>query len=72
MFGYDSIDEFIAEGVLIRYKRSEDRNRFIKALQNYGKVDSFEVDLFDKSGAVISALMCGTLNEGRISGVLIA
>lgn len=70
MFGYDASDEFMDEGVVNRYRDPADRRRFIKKLTAAGKVDGYEVDLVDKWGRAVTAILCATLEKDQISGVL--
>jgi PAS domain S-box-containing protein len=70
LFGYATLQEFIAAGVIGRYKDPADRARLIASLEANGRVDSFEVDLVDRSGNTITAILCARMDRNRISGVL--
>ncbi len=70
MFGFESVDEFLDEGVISRYKNPADRKRLIEGLTATGIVDSFEVDLVDKKGDTVTAILYARLENDQISGVL--
>jgi PAS domain S-box-containing protein len=70
LFGYETREEFIAGGVISRYKDPADRARLIAGLEANGRVDSFEVELVDRSGNTITAILCARMDRNRISGVL--
>ncbi len=70
MFGYESSEEFMAEGVIKRYRNPADRQFLIDRLAKTGKVDSFEVELVDRKGRNVTAILSGTLEENLITGVL--
>ncbi len=70
MFGYESTDEFMADGVINRYRDPADRRRLIAKLAAAGKVDNYEVDLVDRHGRAVTAILCATLEKDQISGVL--
>ena len=70
MFGFDTAEELMAKVTAIRYKRPEDRDRLIQRLQMEGSIDSYEVDLVNRTGAVVTALLCATLEGNEIYGLL--
>ncbi len=70
MFGYDTTEAFMADGVISRYRDPSDRARLIERLKASGKIDSFEARLVDRDGHPVTAILCATLEGDRISGVL--
>ncbi|MDJ0855739.1 MAG: PAS domain S-box protein [Desulfobacterales bacterium] len=70
MFGYDTTETFMAEGVVSRYRDPADRARLIERLKAGAKIDHFEAHLLDRDGRPVTAILCATLEGDRISGVL--
>jgi len=71
MLEYDSPRELISIDALSRHKDPEDRVRLIGVLREKGSVDSFEVELFTKTGRTINVLISAALEGEVLSGVLI-
>jgi PAS domain S-box-containing protein len=71
MFGYDSADTFLAEGVISRYRDPADRERLIEDLRASGRVDRAELHLVDKAGRLKTVLLYATLEDEQLAGVIV-
>jgi two-component system cell cycle sensor histidine kinase/response regulator CckA len=70
MLEFDSPEEMMSEGVLVRYKNHKDRERLLEMLKKSGKVDNFEFDLLTRKGETITALLSAVLDQDIISGMI--
>lgn len=69
--GFESADELMAGGILVRYKNPDDRATLIKELNEKGSVSNFEVELLTKTGETRNFTLNGVLEGDVISGMLI-
>ncbi|MBI4180885.1 MAG: PAS domain S-box protein [Chloroflexi bacterium] len=70
LLGFESAEEAIAGGAVVRYKNQNDRKVLIEKLTEKGRVDSFEVELLTKTGEIRKVIMDATLEGDNISGML--
>ena len=73
IFGLESREAFIAQGLGARYKRPADRLRLLEAVQRTGSVTNFETEVNTATGAtkhvLISAVLAGDVLTGMISDI---
>jgi PAS domain S-box-containing protein len=70
MFEFESAGELIGRSVIERYKNPKDREILIESLKKHGNVTSFELDILTKTGQTRSTLLCATLEENVLSGMM--
>lgn len=70
MLGFDSREEIIASGALVRYKNRKDREVLIEKLKKEGKVSNFEFEVLTKTGETKNVLLSATLRGDVLSGML--
>lgn len=70
MFGFDSADELILEGVASRYKNRADRETLLDGLKEHGKVGGLELEMLTKTGGTRTILLSATLDGDTISGMV--
>jgi PAS domain S-box-containing protein len=70
MLGYKSPGEIDSDGIMSIYKRKGDRDRLINILKKEGRSINFEVDLINKKGETITALLSAVLEDDEISGTI--
>ena len=71
MLEFESLEEFIPSGALIKYKDPADRKALIENLQKTGVVKDFEVELFTKTGKSRIVNMNAVLEGNIISGMML-
>jgi len=71
IFKFDSSEDLISDGAVLRYKNPTDRKVFIENLKKTGKVANFEFDAFTKNGETISILMSASISGELISGMVL-
>jgi len=67
----DSAEEYISSSASVIYKNPEDRNRFLKQLQEKGNTTVFETEMITKKGHIITVLMSAKLRKNIITGMLL-
>ncbi|MBI4848703.1 MAG: PAS domain S-box protein [Nitrospirae bacterium] len=70
MFEYDNLEELLKSSVPSRYKNSGDREVFIEAIKENGRVDSYELELLTRTGKIKNVLISATLDGDILSGML--
>ncbi len=70
IFGFESPDEMLLEGVIVRYKHAKDRKVLIQALMESGSLKDFEMEALTKSGETKNILLSAVLEGDTISGVI--
>ncbi|MEE9116328.1 MAG: PAS domain S-box protein [Thermoplasmata archaeon] len=71
IFGFDSPEDMIHEGVLVRYEDPGKRKIILAILKEEGKVTDFDAEFISKNGEEKNVLLSATLNGDEISGTLI-
>ena len=71
MFGYNSVEAMMSDGVSARYKNVNDRVVFNKELTTVGRAGGFEVELITRTGETKNVIMNSILESDTISGMLI-
>jgi len=70
IFEFDSPEEMISVGILLRYKNLKDRQALIETLQKEGKVVDYEIEFLTKSGKTLNVLLSATLVGDTLSGMI--
>ncbi len=70
MLEYDSAEELRAVKFEDVYEDPEDRDRFVEALKEKGKVVGYELRLLTKTGKTKSVLVNGMIEHGIMSGMV--
>jgi PAS domain S-box-containing protein len=70
MFGFDSPEEIMEEGLASRFKNPDDREVLLKELKAKGWVANYHVQYVDKNGKTLDVLESATLDGDIISGML--
>jgi PAS domain S-box-containing protein len=70
MLDFNSPEEMMSEGVLVRYKDQRQRECLLGVLKELGRVDNFEFDLLTRKGETIKALLSAVLDGDVISGMI--
>ena len=71
IFEWESPQEAIGKTVDIAYKNIEDRDAFLKILNQHGLVKNFELNFVTKTGKPRHAMVTAALHGDKISGTLI-
>jgi PAS domain S-box-containing protein len=71
MFGFESPEVGMMEGVLSRYKDPLKREAFLKELMTKGKVQQYEHQLLTRTGETKDIIMSALFDGETLSGVLI-
>ncbi|GEM_PF-4849823 len=70
MFEFDSAEEMISGGAVVRYKNPKDRDVLIDKLTKTGKINSFQFDALTKTGktktVLLSAILIGDILAGMV------
>lgn len=69
MLEYDSAEELRAVKFEHAYEDPEDRERFVEALKEEGKVVGYELRLLTKTGKIRTVLVNGMMEKGIMSGM---
>lgn len=69
MLEFESKEEMAREGSPARYRNPQDRAVFLRELKKNGKVDSFEVEMFTKTGKIKNIILSATLDGDVLSGM---
>ena len=69
ILGYSDIEELRATSALASYKNPDDRKALIEELKRSGKVNNFEVEIFDKSRKLITVLISAVLESDSMVGM---
>ena len=70
IFGFESPEEMLLEGAIVRYKNAEDRKVLIQSLNESGSLKDFEFESFTKSGETKNILLSAVLEGDTISGMI--
>ncbi len=70
MLEYDSVEELRSVKFVDVYENAKDRDRFVEALKEKGKVVGHELRLLTKTGRTKSVLVNGVLENGIVSGMM--
>ena len=70
MFGYNSKEEIEDLNISSLYKNLDDRNIVLENLNNYGKLEEYEVEMVKKNGDILNILASTTKNGETISGMI--
>lgn len=70
MFGFESLKEAKAAGILSRYRNPRDRETLIQTLQETGRVAGCETEFITRSGDPIVVLFSATLEGDVITGMM--
>ena len=71
MLGFDSAEEMIAGGTLVRYKNPSDRAILISELTEKGKANNFGFEVLTKTGEIKNVILNATLEGNTLSGMLL-
>jgi PAS domain S-box-containing protein len=69
MFGYNTKEKIEDMNISSLYKNINDRDIVLKKLNDYGKLEDYEVEMVKKNGSVINILASATKNGETISGM---
>jgi PAS domain S-box-containing protein len=69
MFGYNTKEEIKDMNISSLYKNINDRDIVLKKLNDYGKLEDYEVEMVKKNGSVLNILTSATKNGETISGM---
>jgi len=67
---FETPEELMAGGALVRYKNPRDREALIENLKRTGKVTNFETILLTKTGRLKNVLASATLDGDTLSGMV--
>lgn len=71
MYGFESPDDMISGGALLRYKNPKDRGNLMENLKKDGKVTDLELEMLTAKGETKNFLVSATLNGEVLSGMVI-
>lgn len=71
IFGFDSEEEMMSQGILSRYKNPEDRDILIKRLNKEGGLNNYEAELLKKDGEPVHVLISASIYENIVSGMML-
>jgi two-component system, cell cycle sensor histidine kinase and response regulator CckA len=71
MLEFESLEEFIAANVWVRYKDPKDREVFLEDLKIKGKIEHFETELLTTTGSSRNVLISEALEGDFISGMIV-
>ncbi len=71
LLNFDSEYDFKSESVVLRYKRPEDREKFLADIWRIGKVENYEIQMLDKHGEIKTVLLSASIYEENLSGLII-
>ena len=71
MAGFDTVEEFVAEGAIPRYTDPQQRKEWVEALKKNGRVDDIEVEMLDRYGNICYGLLSAALEGDIITSVTI-
>lgn len=71
MLEFESPEEMISGGALVRYRNPKDREVLIENLKKKGKVTSFEIEVLTKTGKTKNVLISASLDGEILSGMVI-
>lgn len=67
---FESVEEMMSGGVLVRYKNYKDREILIETLKKSGSINNFEFDLLTKTGKTRNVILSAVLDEDILSGMI--
>jgi PAS domain S-box-containing protein len=70
IFDYLSKEEIMKGSVVKLYKNANDRDTFIKELQQKGKLSNFEIEIVTKKGNIKNILLSAVIEGDTISGMI--
>jgi len=70
IFGFESPEEMLAEGAIVRYKHPEEREVLLQTLMTSGSLKDFEFEALTKSGETKNVLLSAVLEDDTISGMI--
>lgn len=70
MAEFDSLEEFMSENVLARYKDPKKREVLIETLKKTGKVNNYEIEMLTKTGKERNIVVNVVLEGDIISGIV--
>jgi PAS domain S-box-containing protein len=71
IFGFDSVEEMISSGAVVRYKNPKDREVLIRNLKQTRKVKNFNVEALTKTGETRNVLLSAALSGDVLRGMVI-
>ncbi len=71
IFGFDSADELISSGAVVRYKNPKDRTVLIENLKQKGSIRDFEFKALTKTGTTRDILLSAVLTSDVLMGMVI-
>jgi len=71
MMGFDSPEDLIREGALMRHRDPADRQAIIQKLQRDGKVESYELVVLNKSGEPRNVLLSARIDGDQLTSTIL-
>lgn len=71
MFGYSSVDQLIGQKSLMIHRDLQQREEFIRQLQEHHYVSNYELTLIDRHSDPLPVLVSATLEGDNLSGMII-